>query len=261
MTKPERPTVRVFVEEDLAEGQALVLAAGPSHYLRNVMRKAEGSVIGLFNGQSPEFAAKLVKVAKKGVQVELGSVVVPFEPEPSLTLMFSPIKRNPMETLIVKATELGVTRFQPLIMEHTQSERMKVDRLKTIAIEAAEQCERLTVPTFAEPQPLRDVVAEVQGSIGAAFETSDFEPVQAVLARVECLEGLMVGPEGGFSAAEIDWLKQQPGVVGLGLGPRILKTETAGMVLVAIYQALKGDWDKRPDFRGPEKPEGKVSFA
>ena len=118
MTKPERPTVRVFVEEDLAEGQALVLGEGPSHYLRNVMRKAEGSVIGLFNGQSPEFAAKLVKVAKKGVQVELGSVVVPFEPEPSLTLMFSPIKRNPMETLIVKATELGVTRFQPRIHQN-----------------------------------------------------------------------------------------------------------------------------------------------
>ena len=71
----------------------------------------------------------------------------------------------------------------------------------------------------------------------------------------------MVGPEGGFSAAEIDWLKQQPGVVGLGLGPRILKAETAGMVLVGIYQALKGDWDKRPDFRGPEKPEGTFSFA
>ena len=261
MTKPERPTVRVFVEEDLTEGQALVLAEGPSHYLRNVMRKTEGTVIGLFNGRSAEFAATLVKVGKKGVHVELGPVIVPFEVQPALTLMFSPIKRNPMEMLIAKATELGVTRFQPLIMEHTQSERMKADRLRTIAIEAAEQCERLTVPTFAEPQPLRDAVAQFQGSIGAAFETSDFAPVQDVFARVDRLEGLMVGPEGGFSAAEIDWLRQQPDVLGLGLGPRILKAETAGMALVAIYQALKGDWGKRPDFRGPEQPKGSRGFA
>ncbi len=254
MTKPERPTVRVFVEDDLTEGQALVLAEGPSHYLRNVMRRSEGAVIGLFNGRSPEFTATLTKVGKKAVEVELGPVVAAFVPPTPLTLLFSPIKRGPLELLVAKATELGVTAFQPVIMEHTQSERMKPERLVAIAVEAAEQCERLSVPQFLPSKPLREAVSAFDGRIGAAFETGEFQPVRDALAPVDSLQGLMIGPEGGFSAAEIDWLKRQTDLVGLGLGPRILKAETAGMALLTIYQALKGDWHKRPDFRGPEQP-------
>lgn len=252
MTKPKRPTVRVFIEEDLAEGQALVLPEGPSHYLRNVMRKGEGAEIGVFNGRSHEYRAVLSKVGKKAVEVEVHEIVMAFQPLPPLTLLFSPIKRTPMELLIAKATELGVTAFQPTLMDHTQSERMKTDRLITIAIEAAEQCERLTVPTFLDPLPLSAAVERFEGKIGAAFETSDFQPARTVLDGIGTLEGLMVGPEGGFSPKELEWLRDQNHVLGLGLGPRILKAETAGIALIALYQALKGDWDKHPDFRGPD---------
>ena len=252
MTKPKRPTVRVFVEEDLAEGQSLVLPEGPSHYLRNVMRKSEGAEIGVFNGRSPEFRAWLSKLGKKAVEVEVGDVVLPFEPVPSLTLLFSPIKRTPMELLIAKGPELGVTAFQPVLMDHTQSERMKSDRLVSIAVEAAEQCERLTVPKLLEPLPLKTVVEQFDGTIGAAFETSTFRPAREVLENIGNLDGLMIGPEGGFSPNELDWLGNQDHVFGLGLGPRILKAETAGIALIALYQALKGDWDKHPDFRGTE---------
>lgn len=252
MTKPKRPTVRVFVEEELAEGQSLVLPEAPSHYLRNVMRKSVGDTIGMFNGRSAEFAAMLTKVGKKAVEVDIGAVVARFEPLERLTLLFSPIKRSPMELLIAKATELGVTDFQPVLMEHTQSERMKIERLVSIAVEAAEQCERLTVPAFHDAKPLKAAVETFDGSIGSAFETSEFRPLRAVMADVGALQGLMIGPEGGFSGAEISWLAKQPNICGLGLGPRILKAETAGIALVSIYQALKGDWDKLPDFRGPE---------
>lgn len=252
MTKPKRPTVRVFVEEDLAEGQSLILPEGPSHYLRNVMRKSEGAEIGLFNGRSPEFRTTLSKVGKKAVEVEVHDVVLPFEPLQPLTLLFSPIKRTPMELLIAKATELGVTAFQPVLMDHTQSERMKTDRLISIAIEAAEQCERLTVPDFLDPLPMKTVVEQFEGKIGAAFETSAFRPAREVLEGIGTLGGLMIGPEGGFSPNELAWLGNQGHVCGLSLGPRILKAETAGIALLSLYQALNGDWIKLPDFRGPE---------
>ena len=252
MTKPKRPTVRVFVEEDLAEGQSLILPEGPSHYLRNVMRKSEGAEIGLFNGRSPEFRSTVSKVGKKAVEVDVREVIQPFEPNQPLTLLFSPIKRTPMELLIAKATELGVTAFQPVLMDHTQSERLKTDRLISIAIEAAEQCERLTVPEFLEPLPLKTAIEQFNGEIGAAFETSAFQPAREVLEAKGALDGLMIGPEGGFSPNELDWLGNQSHVTGLGLGPRILKAETAGIALVSLYQALKGDWCKRPDFRAPE---------
>ena len=254
MTKPNRPTVRLFIEEELIEGQALVLAEGPSHYLRNVMRKTEGAVIGVFNGHSPEFSATLVTVGKKAVTVEIGEHVAPFEPLEPLFLMFSPIKRTPLEWMIAKATELGITDFQPVIMDHTQSERMKADRLQAIAIEAAEQCERTTVPRFHPPRALRELVEGFEGNLGVALEVSAFEPATKALEKKDCLQALMVGPEGGFSRAEVDWLAAQDKVLGLGLGPRILKAETASLALISVYQAIKGDWHKRPSFRAPVAP-------
>jgi len=250
MTKPDRPTVRLFVEEELYQGRCLALAEAPSHYLRNVMRKTEGTVIGVFNGTSAEFAATIVKVGKKGVEVEIGEPVLPFRALPPLTLLFSPIKRTPMEWVLAKATELGVTAFQPVLMEHTQSERLKVDRLRSIVIEAAEQCERLTVPTLFEPVAIQAAVEGFEGRLGAAVETSAFQPVASALAPIDTLEGLLVGPEGGFSPAEVSWIEKQDQIIGMGLGPRILKAETAALSILSVYQALKGDWVQRPDFRG-----------
>lgn len=254
MTKPNRPTVRLFVEEELREGQALVLSEGPSHYLRTVLRKSEGAVVGLFNGQSPEFAATLVAVGKKAVTVEIGAQVAAFEPVEPLTLMFSPIKRTPMEWVIAKATELGISDFQPVLMDHTQSDRMKAERLEAIAIEAAEQSERLTIPRFHAPMKLREAVEDCTGVIGVAVETSGFEPVVKVLEKNTSFQALMIGPEGGFSPDEVAWLATQEGVVGLGLGPRILKAETASIALISLYQAIKGDWYKHPDFRASVAP-------
>ena len=251
MTKPNRPTVRLFVEADLATGLNHELPADPSHYLRTVLRRSVGDVIGLFNGTSSEFSAEITAISKKAVSVRVGTTVMQLEPPPPLVLLFAPIKRAPMEWIIAKGTELGISRFQPVLTEHTQSERMNLDRLRAIAIEAAEQSERLTVPDIDPALPLREALDGVQGRVGAAIETSAFEPAGALLAQAEPLAALLVGPEGGFSPDEVEWLRQAPKILGLGLGPRILKAETAALALIAVYQSQLGDWHKRPDFRGP----------
>ena len=251
MTKPNRPTVRLFIEADLATGQSLDLPTDQSHYLRNVLRRSEGDVVGLFNGASAEFQAEITAVGKKVVSVKVGTAVVPFAPDMPLTLLFAPIKRTPLEWVIAKGTELGVSHFQPVLTDHTQSERLNLDRLRSIAVESAEQSERLTVPTIGKAQPLTIALEAIEGKIGAAIETSAFEPASVVLTAAGQLDALLVGPEGGFSPDEVSLLQANEKVFGLGLGPRILKAETAAVALLAIYQSAAGDWHKRPDFRGP----------
>ena len=249
MTKPDRPTIRLFVEGELAAGQAFELAQAQAHYLRNVLRREVGSELGLFNGRGPEFRAVITTLSKKAARVDLLEPIADFEPERPLTLMFAPIKRTPMEWILAKGTELGVTRFQPVITEHTQSERLRPERLQTIMVEAAEQCERLTIPSLEQPLPLREAVRGFGGRIGAAFEAGGFSPVVQQL-QPEPPSALLVGPEGGFHPDEVQWLADQDNVFGLSLGPRVLKAETAAIALIAVFQALVGDGDKHPDFRG-----------
>lgn len=249
MTKPDRPTIRLFVEGELAAGQAFELAQAQAHYLRNVLRREVGSELGLFNGRGPEFRAVITTLGKKAAWVDLREPIADFEPERPLTLMFAPIKRTPMEWILAKGTELGVTRFQPVITEHTQSERLRPERLQTIMVEAAEQCERLTIPSLEQPLPLREAVRGFGGRIGAAFEAGGFSPVVQQL-QPEPPSALLVGPEGGFHPDEVQWLADQDNVFGLSLGPRVLKAETAAIALIAVFQALVGDGDKHPDFRG-----------
>ncbi|MAW35496.1 MAG: 16S rRNA (uracil(1498)-N(3))-methyltransferase [Rhodospirillaceae bacterium TMED140] len=249
MTKPDRPTIRLFVEGELAAGQAFELAQAQAHYLRNVLRREVGSELGLFNGRGPEFRAVITTLGKKAAWVDLREPIADFEPERPLTLMFAPIKRTPMEWILAKGTELGVTRFQPVITEHTQSERLRPERLQTIMVEAAEQCERLTIPSLEQPLSLREAVRGFGGRIGAAFEAGGFSPVVQQL-QPEPPSALLVGPEGGFHPDEVQWLADQDNVFGLSLGPRVLKAETAAIALIAVFQALVGDGDKHPDFRG-----------
>ena len=249
MTKPDRPTIRLFVEGELAAGQAFELAQAQAHYLLNVLRREVGSELGLFNGRGPEFRAVITTLGKKAAWVDLRETIADFEPERPLTLMFAPIKRTPMEWILAKGTELGVTRFQPVITEHTQSERLRPERLQTIMVEAAEQCERLTIPSLEQPLPLREAVRGFGGRIGAAFEAGGFSPVVQQL-QPEPPSALLVGPEGGFHPDEVQWLADQDNVFGLSLGPRVLKAETAAIALIAVFQALVGDGGKHPDFRG-----------
>ena len=249
MTKPDRPTIRLFVEGELAAGQAFELAQAQAHYLLNVLRREVGSELGLFNGRGPEFRAVITTLGKKAAWVDLRETIADFEPERPLTLMFAPIKRTPMEWILAKGTELGVTRFQPVITEHTQSERLRPERLQTIMVEAAEQCERLTIPSLEQPLSLREAVRGFGGRIGAAFEAGGFSPVVQQL-QPEPPSALLVGPEGGFHPDEVQWLADQDNVFGLSLGPRVLKAETAAIALIAVFQALVGDGDKHPDFRG-----------
>jgi 16S rRNA (uracil1498-N3)-methyltransferase len=153
------------------------------------------------------------------------------------------LKRDAMDWLVEKATELGVTEVLPVFTRRTVAERVNTARLGAIAREAAEQCERLAIPRIAEAAPLHAVLdAWDGGALVVAAERSAAPPLRVAAAGLAPPLALLVGPEGGFERAELDDVLRRPFVLPAALGPRILRAETAAVAGLAALQALAGDW-------------------
>lgn len=236
---PPRSLPRLYVGKRLHEGAEVELDAGQANYLGNVLRLGEGGEALLFDGASGEWLARITEAAKKRMTLTVERQIRPLEQVPDLTLAFAPVKRAPLDWLVEKATELGVARLQPVTTQRTVVERIKLERLEAIAIEAAEQCGRTLLPQLAEPIPLAALLKQVEHTIYFADETGG-EPVHAVFQPG--LATILTGPEGGFTDAERVAIRALPNARAISLGPRILRAETAALAAVAAYMALAGDW-------------------
>jgi 16S rRNA (uracil1498-N3)-methyltransferase len=244
--RPEHaPKWRLYSAATLAEGGEVRLDSARAHYLRNVLRLAAGAEIALFNARDGEFRAAIGGLTKSETVVRLAERLRPPVPEPDVWLLFAPIKRQAIDLLAEKATELGVARLLPVLTRHTVVTRVATERMRAIAVEAAEQCGRLSVPEIDEPAPLERVMAgwNSQRPLYLCAEQGAAEPIAHVAARAaKAPFALLVGPEGGFAAGELDHLRNLEFVSALDLGPRILRAETAALAALAIMQAWLGDW-------------------
>ena len=175
----------------------------------------------------------------------------PIEPEADLWLLFAPIKRARLEWLVEKATELGASALMPVWTRHTQVERLNLDRLQAHAVAAAEQSERLSVPELRAPEALDAVLGKwpSERRLIVCDETGGGEPIADALARLDLTAcALLTGPEGGFAENELDYLNSLPFVSRVGLGPRVLRADTAAIAALSVVQAIAGDW-RRPRSR------------
>jgi 16S rRNA (uracil1498-N3)-methyltransferase len=247
---------RLHHDGPLAEGAQTALLAEQAHYLRNVLRREAGAALKLFNAADGEFAARLADIGKKGAIAAIGARLRSPAVEPDIHLLFALVKRTAIETIIQKATELGVGAFLPVVTDHSNAERVRIDRLQAIALEAAEQSGRLSVPAVRTPLRLADALLhwdagrtliycdeagddaskEWGGATGRAAPLYD-----AVRARGEGRAAILIGPEGGFSPDERRWLRSLPFVLPVTLGPRILRADTAAIAALALWQAAVGD--------------------
>ena len=237
--------IRLFVPHDLAAGVAMPLDAGQSRYLAAVMRKAEGDEIALFNGRHGEWRARIDTVGKRVVTVTATGLERPQTVGPDLDLIIAVVKRGRLETIVEKAAELGARRVLPVLTERTNAERTRIDRLRLIAMEAAEQTGRLDVPEIREATKLERVIADWEPGRRLLFcdEAGDAAPV------LEVLRGgppgpwaILIGPEGGFSPKERERLRGLDHAVPATLGPRILRADTAAISALTLWQAALGDW-------------------
>jgi 16S rRNA (uracil1498-N3)-methyltransferase len=233
---------RLFVDSPLQPGASVALEAEAARYLIAVMRRGVGASVKLFNGRDGEFAATLETAGKSGATLAVGQLLRPQSGAPPLTLAFAPLKRQATDLVVEKATELGVATLQPVFTARTVADTVRRDRWMSIAREAAEQCERLTLPAISEPQALPVWLAGQTGPVLFCDERGDgAAPMPAVLDGAWPSLTILVGPEGGFDDGECRLLRSHPNVRCLTLGPRILRAETACLVALALAQCLWGD--------------------
>lgn len=236
---------RLFVDAPLAAGAFFGLSRDQSHYLTNVLRMKEGAELLVFNGRDGEWLSRVAETGKKAVTLEAMRQERPQPPLPALLYAFAPIKAGRLDYLVQKAVEMGAGALQPVITQHTQMGTIGVERLQANALEAAEQCGILAVPTVRQPLKFDALLRDWEPNRRLVFcdESAETDnPLPALNAIKERKLGLLVGPEGGFSDEERRTLRALPFVTAIPLGPRILRADTAAVAALAVIQATVGDW-------------------
>ena len=237
---PPRSLPRLYVRDALQEGTQIDLNPAQANYLGNVLRLGVGAQLLTFDGDSGEWLARVSDASKKRMTLVVESKTR--EPEAMLDvwLAFAPVKRAQTDWLVEKATELGAARLVPVITQRTIAERVRLDRLENIVIEAAEQCGRTRLPRIAEPIPLRRFVDELDPARHFYFaDEAGGEPMKDALREGPAV--ILVGPEGGFSGDERAFVRGA-GAITISLGPRILRAETAALAALSAFMAIAGDW-------------------
>ena len=229
--------IRLFVNQPLAVGATVCLPEDQRHYLRNVLRAQPGAELFVFNGREGEFSAVLSVLNKKEAQIQICRVLRGQPEKRDVRLYFALLKRDCTALVVEKATELGVTKIVPVITQYTSVQRVNVERLRAVAIEACEQCRRLDVPEISEPVALAALLNEQNADkplLVHLDETGTGQKAEQVFKGVD-RAAFLVGPEGGFSESERALIAATPHTVGLDLGERILRAETAAIAALALF--------------------------
>lgn len=238
--------IRSYIDQPLAGLSELSLPEGPSHHLLRVLRLRPGAQVFLFDGSGREFPAEILDGdLGKRCRVRLSAASEPAVESPLHITLYQAIARGErMDWAIQKATELGVSRIQAIVSERTEvrldPQRAEKRRLhwQQVAVAAAEQSGRVQIPVIEPPVALARLTAGAGLALflDPAGERGLADLNHSADGRYE----LLIGPEGGWSAGEIELLKAR-GFDALRLGPRVLRTETAGPVMLALLQARFGD--------------------
>ena len=236
---PPKSLPRLFVRAALAEGVRVALDPAQANYLGNVMRLGEGAEVLLFDGSSGEWLGSIAEAGKKRMVLTVKRRTREAETIPDVWLAFAPVKRTQTDWLVEKATELGVAKLIPVMTQRTIAERVKLERLEAIAIEAAEQCGRTRLPQIVPPVPLAELLKEDGRTLYFADEAGGEAVVTAFKPGAATI---FTGPEGGFTDEERAKIRAAGHAVSISLGPRILRAETAALASLTAYMALAGDW-------------------
>jgi 16S rRNA (uracil1498-N3)-methyltransferase len=239
---------RLYVEADLAPGVVLPLERAQAGYLLTVLRKAEGDAVHLFNGRDGEWKAEIQPNGRKSADLAIREQTRSQPAPADLHYLFAPLKTGRLDYMAQKAVEMGAGLIRPVFTRYTQGERIKLDRLRANAIEAAEQCGILAIPEIGEPERLPAVLDALEPGRLLVFCDED-APVTDPVAALRNAAGpaaapplaVLVGPEGGFAPDERERIAARPNTVALSLGPRILRADTAAVAVLALVQAVLGD--------------------
>jgi len=223
--------IRLFYSKSLSLNLTDKLDKSQSHYVSKVMRLKEKEVFSLFNS-SGEWEAKISNITKSIVEFNVTKQLRQKENTKDLWLAFSPIKSNYFNFMIQKATELGVTKFLPIIFERTIVRKINKERFKKVIIEAAEQSNRITVPSIEDPQKLKSFLNNDMDLIFTDLNTANTKiDLTKLTTKPTCV---IIGPEGDFSEQEREEILKFNGVQSVKINENILRSETAVISALSI---------------------------
>jgi 16S rRNA (uracil1498-N3)-methyltransferase len=223
--------IRLFFPESLSINLTAKLNKSQSHYTSKVMRVKVSEVFSLFNS-SGEWEAKILNISKSIVEFNITKQLRQKENTKELWLAFSPIKSNYFNFMIQKATELGITKFLPIIFDRTVVRKINKERIEKVIIEAAEQSNRINVPSIEEPQNLKSFL---NNKIDLIFTDLNSKNKKLDLEKLtENPTCIIIGPEGDFSEAEREQILSFKGVQSIKINENILRSETAVLSAISI---------------------------
>lgn len=238
-----RSVPRLFIDEELHTGRAVHVAGPPAHYLLQVMRVKPGGAVKIFDNCTGEYLAVISGASKRDLTLTIESQLRPREVVPDLWLCQALIKKDRFDWVAEKSCELGIARFLPVLTSRCVADKLKEDRLRSQLIEAAEQCERTSLPEIAPltkletmlknwPQERTLYFCDERG--GERFGAMDLAGPAAIL----------IGPEGGFTDEENAVIRAHPAAIAVSLGPRILRADTAAVTAISVWMAnsAASDW-------------------
>lgn len=248
--------IRLFVEHPLSRGQSVPLTRAQAHYLFAVMRRAAGDAVRLFNGHDGEWLARVEEAGKKSGRLVCEDRTAAQGAPPDLWLLFAPVKKSRTDFIVEKAVELGAARICPVQTAFTNAERIRRDRLRAHAVEAAEQCGITYVPEIGDPErfdrlldtwPAGRRLWFCDEALAGTMPPSSWAKypggvAQGATGAAPPSAAILIGPEGGFSEAERGRLSALPQAQAVALGPRILRADTAAVAALTLWQAAHGDW-------------------
>ena len=224
--------IRLFFSKSLSANMTSKLDKPQSHYVSKVMRIKENEIFSLFNS-SGEWEAKILSISKNIVEFNITKQLRQKETTKELWLAFSPIKSNYFNFMIQKATELGVTKFLPIVFDRTIVRKINKERLEKVIIEAAEQSNRINVPSIEEPQSLNSFLKNSKMDlIFTDLNTSNTKiDLNQLTSNPTCV---IIGPEGDFSEVERQEILEFNGVQAIKINENILRSETAVISAISI---------------------------
>ncbi len=235
---PPQSTVRLFVDTPLSDGIDVRIEGPQAHYLISVMRLKAGDPVKLCDDISGEWLGIATVIAKRDLILNVSGQLRPRESVPDMWLAAAPIRRARYDWVAEKACELGVARFVPVLTRRAVVDKVKDDRLRAHMIEAAEQCGRTALPELSGQVTLAAFLGGLAGRTLFFADEAGGAPFKNAIAAHPGPAAILIGPEGGFDDAERAAIIATSGAVGITLGPRILRADTAAVAAVSVWMAL-----------------------
>ena len=230
--------IRLFFPESLSLNLIAKLDKTQSHYVNKVMRIKKNEFFLLFNSGG-EWQAKILDISKNIVEFNITKQLRQKENENELWLAFSPIKSNYFNFMIQKATELGITKFLPIIFDRSIVRKINKTRLDKIIIEATEQSNRIKVPVLEKPKSLKEFLSDNKNKINLVFTDLNSQnnklDIKNLSKKPTCL---IIGPEGDFSELEKEIILSFNNVTSVKINKNILRAETAAISSISIINYL-----------------------